>query len=244
MKKGITAMIIDDEREAIDYLEILLNESFPEVDVVSTACSSDEAIKKVFVKHPDLIFLDIEIDSLNGFDIVEKLEQENHFPYIIFITAYNKYAINAFKVNALDYLLKPVEVEDLKRAINKYSAQKEKDLQYQNIQNLLNNYHPKIRFNTRNGFILINPDEIVYCQADGNYSEIYVANQSKKVVSSNLKNLFKQLPNPQFKRISRYNIINEKYLIEVDRGKKECKLLVDGQEIVLNFSPKLFAKLS
>ncbi len=241
---AINVMIVDDEQEAIDYLAILLHEYFPEINITATAKSSEEAVNLAFRKHPDLIFLDIKIDSKNGFDIIKELGSEGHKPHIIFVTAYDKYAIEAFKTDATDYLLKPVDAEDLTRAVNKFAGQREKELQYQNIENRLNNYRPKIRFNTRTGYILLNPDDIVYCRADGNYSEIYLKGQPKKVVTSNLRNLIKQLPQPPFQRISRYNIINKNYLTEVDRGNRECKLFFNGEEVVLRYSPQLFSELS
>lgn len=240
MEREINVMIVDDEQEAIDYLSILLKENFPDINIVATAGSSKEALEKAFRKHPDLVFLDIKIDAKNGFDILNELKKENHTPHIVFVTAYNQYAVEAFKVNALDYLLKPVDNEELNRAVSKFYEQKGKDLQFQNIHNFLNNHRPKIRFNTRAGYILIHPDEIVYCQSDGNYTEIYLKDKSKKLVCYNLKNFLEQLPDVQFKRISRYYIINEKYLSEVDRGKQKCKLIVEGETIELKYSLIMF----
>lgn len=240
MDNEIKVMIVDDEQEAIDLLVILLSENFSNIKVVATARKSDEAINLVCRKHPDIIFLDIEIDTQNGFDVVEKLKQENHLPHIIFVTAYNKYAVDAFKTNALDYLLKPLDTKDLIRAIDKFAEQREKELQHQDIKNHINNYQPKIKFNTQNGYILVNPEEVVYCESDGNYSHLYLKDQSKKTVCYNLRNLFKQLPHPQFKRISRYYLVNENFLSEVNRGKQECILSVNEKEIILNFSSKMF----
>lgn len=239
MEREINVMIVDDEQEAIDYLSILLKENFPDINIVATAGSSKEALEKAFRKHPDLVFLDIKIDAKNGFDILNELKKENHTPHIVFVTAYNQYAVEAFKVNALDYLLKPVDNEELNRAVSKFYEQKGKDLQFQNIHNFLNNHRPKIRFNTRNGFILIHPDEIVYCQSDGNYSEIILKDKSKNIVCYNLKKLLKEISSTRFVRISRYNIINKDYLVEVDRGKKQCILSTNEWRITLGYSHEM-----
>ncbi|WP_394698686.1 LytR/AlgR family response regulator transcription factor [uncultured Draconibacterium sp.] len=235
----IKVMIVDDEQEAIDLLQILLKENFPEILVSATARSSTEAIEKAFRKHPDLIFLDIKIDHKNGFDILDELNEENHDPHIIFITAYNQYAIDAFKANAIDYLLKPIEPKELINAVNKYLSHSEKELHLKNVLGLINKNKSKIRFNITNGYILIHPEEIVYCQSDGNYSEIYLNDNSKKVVCYNLKNLLKKLPQPTFNRISRYNIINKDYLTEVNRKKQICKLNTNQKEIQLTYSSKM-----
>lgn len=237
MNDEIKAVIVDDEQEAIDYLSVLLQENFPEINIVATANSSGDALEKIFRKNPDLLFLDIKIDNKTGFDILLEIEKENHFPYIVFVTAYNIFAVDAFKANALDYLLKPVDAEDLRNAVSKFFTQKQKDLQFENLQNLLVQQNKKIRFNTRTGFVLINPDQIVFCEADGNYSEIQLINQSKVVVCLNLKNLMKELPAKHFKRISRSHIINEEFLSEVDRSQQKCILSVNGSNFQLSYSP-------
>ena len=237
---GYKVLIVDDELQAINNLVLLLEESFPELEICATAQTSEKAIQLAYRKHPDLIFLDIKIDKRNGFDIVKELEKEEHFPYIVFVTAHDQFAVNAFKFNAFDYLLKPVDKQDLERVINKFITQKEKDVSQKNVFQLLSKFQPKIRFNTRQGYILISPDDIVYCESDGNYTNLHLNDRTKKIVCYNLKNLLKLLPDTLFRRISRYNIINENYLIEVDRGKKVCILSIDGGVKMLNYSSKMF----
>jgi len=233
-------MIVDDEQEAIDYLAILIAENFPDIKIVATSKNSKEAVELTCRKHPDLIFLDIKIDLKNGFDVVRELEQENHKPHIIFVTAFTQFAVEAFKVNATDYLLKPVDPDDLKRAVNKYLKHRESNLVFENRRTLMNNYQPKVKFNTQKGYILVNPMDVIYCESDGNYSQIYLKGKTKKTVCYNLGNLLTLLPKEQFQRISRYNIINEFYLSEVNRGKQKCILSVDGEEVRLNYSSKMF----
>lgn len=240
MSDKINAIIVDDEQEAIDYLSILLKENCPQVELLTTSTNSDDALRKIDRHQPELVFMDIEIDHRNGFDVVNEIKTLNRVPHIIFVTAYDRYAVEAFKANATDYLLKPIEKEELIRAVNKYAdiAQKQVDLQY--IQKLIGKASSRLRFNTRNGYILIDPNEIVYCQADGNYTEIFLQDSSKKLISYNLRSLISQLPENSFKRISRFHAINEKFLREVDRGKHLC-LLQNGKEtITLSYSPKIF----
>lgn len=243
MESEINVMIVDDEQEAVDLLAILLKESFSNISIVATANSSDDAIKKAYRKHPDLIFLDIEIDKKNGFDIIEKLKQENHLPHIIFVTAYNKYAHDAFKTNAIDYLLKPIDAEDLKAAIQKFEHTKSTENQIAQIRDVLNQFPQKIRFNTRTGFILLNTSEIIYCKADRNYTKIFIAIDQFQLVSMNLASVEKKLPGFMFWRISRSLVVNSGFVSQIERKQKVCTLIFSQQKIELPASAEMLKQL-
>ncbi|MBN1820758.1 MAG: response regulator transcription factor [Prolixibacteraceae bacterium] len=232
----IKALLVDDEPEAIEYLTTLIAESSPNVDVVATASDIKEAFQKITCIYPDLVFLDIQLHEQTGFDLIKKLNEVSLSPYIVFVTAYDQFAIDAFKANALDYLLKPVEADDLIRVLNKYSLSSKNENISRQLDNLLNHYQTKIKFATRTGYIFLLPNDIVYCKADGNYTEIFLNDGSKKVVCQNLKKLTKILPATQFIRISRFHIINELYLAEVNRVKKEFILEVNGKKLIMHYS--------
>ena len=240
MQEKIQVMLVDDEQEAIDYLSILLRENCPQTEIVATATQSSEALRKVFRFHPQLLFLDIKMDGKDGFDIASEIQKEHHSPYIIFVTAYDRFAIDAFKANALDYLLKPVDPEELKRVVQKFLELYQKDLDFSQVRKLLSNENSKLRFNTRTGYILIDPNDIVYCQSDGNYSDIILQDGSKKTVTYNLGALLQQLSDEIFTRISRFHIIHEKFLTEVDRSTHSCVLQFGNQKIILPYSSKVF----
>ena len=240
MKQNRTAIIVDDEQEAIDYLTILMREAFPEIELVDTASNSEEALNSIYRFHPDLVLLDIKIDGRDGFDILKEIQKNNHLPHIIFVTAFNTYAIEAFRVNAIDYLLKPVEKKELQRAVSKFIDQTEHESYVANLKSIFENHTEKVRFNSRTGFILIDPAEILYCQSDGNYSEIYLADNTRKIVSYNLRNLMSIINNSSFHRISRFHLINEKYLVEVDKSKHSCFLINGKETIELTYSPRFF----
>ena len=240
MSDKINAIIVDDEQEAIDYPSILLQENCPDLELLATATTSDDALLKIGRHQPDLIFMDIKIDHRNGFDLVKEIEAESRMPHIIFVTAYDRYAVEAFKANATDYLLKPVEKEELMRAVKKFQSISNNQVDLQYIRKLIGKTSAKLRFNTRNGYVLVDPNEIVYCQADGNYTEIFLQDRSKKLISHNLRTLISQLPEDSFKRISRFHAINEVFLREVDRGKHLCLLQNGEQKVTLSYSPKLF----
>jgi len=240
MQEKIPVMLVDDEQEAIDYLSILLRENCPQTEIVATATQSSEALRKIFRFHPRLLFLDIKMDGKDGFELTADIQKDQHSPYIIFVTAYDRYAIDAFKANALDYLLKPVDPEELKRVVQKFLELYQKELDFSQVRKLLSSENSKLRFNTRTGYILIDPNHIVYCQSDGNYSDIILEDDSKKTVSYNLRALQQQLPEQSFKRISRFHIIHEKFLTEVDRSKHSCVLQFGDQKIILPYSSKVF----
>lgn len=239
MADKIYAMLVDDEQEAIDYLSILLEENCPQVELVATATNSTDALIKIYRFHPELVFMDIKIDDKDGFDIVEEMKSQNHVPHVIFVTAYDHYAIDAFRANATDYLLKPVEIVELCRAVEKYAEIREKYIDFQQFRKLVGTASSKIRFNTRTGYILVNPEDIVYCQSDGNYTELFLNDDTRKLVTYNLRNMALKLPE-SFKRISRFHVINEKYLSEVDKSKHQCFLKYGTAVISLNYSSRIF----
>lgn len=217
-------MLVDDEQVAVDYLTSLLAEHHPELEVVVTAVSSAEALDKYHRIFPDLLFLDVQIDDRSGFDIISEIYREGRNPYVIFVTAFDRYAVEAFRQNALDYLLKPVTPADLKRAVQKFITTREKDEPYRSIRNFMEQAQKKIRFNTREGFILFSPDEILCCEASQNYTKIFTINDHSEIISMNLGKIEEILTPPVFWRISKSHVVNTKYLTKVDRKRRECIL--------------------
>lgn len=243
METSFTCMIVDDESDAIDYLSNLINDKFEHLEIVATASNSKDAVKAYYSNFPDLIFMDIEIDELDGFGVLKEIYREKFQPYIIFVTAFNQYAVDAFRANALGYLLKPVHEVDLMNAVKKFMDSKERDLQYEKILSLFN-YPARIRFNTRTGFILLNVNEIFYCEAERNYTKIHKVTGKTEIVSINLSEVEKKLAELGFWRVSRSCLANSGYITEVDRKQKTCKLSYNGEEIVIAASPKLIKRIT
>jgi two-component system, LytTR family, response regulator len=243
MQPGFTCMIVDDEQDAVDFLSQTIRECCPDLQIVATANSSGDAIRKYLKFVPDLIFLDIEVDELNGFDILNEIYSEKRKPQIIFVTGYNRYAIEAFKTNALGYILKPVIPEDLVRTVRRFKETKELEIQHDKWWNFMRDYSGKIRFNTTSGFILVHPLEIVYCEADHNYTMIFTTAEKPLLVSLNLAVVENMLGPGNFSRISRSLLINGRYLTSVHRRNKTCTLHWEGKEIVLTGSGEMIRKL-
>lgn len=225
MNNHITALIIDDEPDARDGLEVLLRTYLPEVEVPDKAENAEEAIRKVMKYEPDLIFLDIKMPGKDGFYVAEELEKLGMETTIIFITAYDQYAINAIKHDAFDFILKPVDPDELVKAVTRYKNRKEKESLKIKIEKLHACLLPgRLKFSTRQGFVLIDPDEIIFCAAAGNYTDLYLVNGQKETITQQIGHIESQLNSEQFVRISRSHIINVRYIKAFNRKKRIVEL--------------------
>ncbi|MFZ0283042.1 MAG: LytTR family DNA-binding domain-containing protein [Bacteroidales bacterium] len=223
----ISVAIVDDEEHCIKSLEQYLSND-DRINIIATIKDPVSAIEQILEKKPDLLFLDIQMPGMTGFDILEVLNKTSVNPFVIFITAFEDYAVQAIRASAFDYLLKPVDKAELavsvERAINKI-YQEEFENNYSAL--LAHTSEKRIRFNTTGGFIMIDPKEIIFIQADWNYSEIHINKDRFEVVVINLGTIEKLLPKGDFARINRSVIINLKYLDKVIRGKRLCIMKKD-----------------
>lgn len=165
---------------------------------------------------------------MNGFDVLQAIGQTDIRPSVIFVTAFDRYAIQAIKSSAFDYILKPIDETELTLAVERFIAANALKEQKSNYEKLIGQMSKKkIRFNTTGGFILINTEDVVYIQADWNYSEIHFSKEKCEVVSMNLGSVEEMLPQGSFARINRSIIINLAWLEKVHRGKRICVLRKD-----------------
>jgi two-component system LytT family response regulator len=209
----IRALLIDDESHATETLNWLLNEYCPNVNVEAVCHSGEEGIQVIKNIKPDLVFLDIEMPNMNGFEMLEKV---NNLSFqVVFTTAYDQYAIKAFKVSAIDYLLKPIDKSELIKAVkkvaNNYPATGTADL-----ETLFNRLYAfkRLAVPTIEGVKLVNFEDISSCDSDGSYTVLNLIDGNTIVVSKTLKTIEKMLPIPPFVRIHNSHIVN---LNEVDR---------------------------
>ncbi|OQX75190.1 MAG: hypothetical protein B6D64_12115 [Bacteroidetes bacterium 4484_276] len=224
MSAKFKAIVIDDEKESTDLLLDLLID-FPEIEILKTYKYPVEGIKGIIHFKPDLLFLDIQMPEKDGFDVLREIRKYDINPIVIFITGYDKFALQAIKHAAFDYLVKPVDPAELKATIEKLKTNNNDDLANQ-VSKLINhlNSNVKLKFNTPTGFIIIDSSEIIYCLADRNYSEIHLSDGRKEVITCNLKKLFKTLPKNNFFRASRSLVINLNYIVKVERTKRKITL--------------------
>lgn len=225
----VNCLIIDDEAPAADALAEKLSSVSSQLRILDKINDPKQALTNILLKKPDLVFLDIQMPGMSGFDIMEALSHTDVRPFVIFVTGFDQFAIQAIRASAFDYLLKPVDDKELILAVERFLSRfKEKKQVISYHQLLEQTAGKKIRFNTTGGFIMMNPQDIVYIQADWNYSEIHLGKEKHEVVTMNLGSIEEILPQGKFARINRSVIINLAYLEKVQRGKRLCILRKDG----------------
>lgn len=241
--KHLSLIIVDDERSARELLRGLLTD-LPDVTILGEAENVDEALPLILKKQPDLLLLDIQMPGKDGFVLVEKLLQHEVNAEVIFVTAYEKYAVRAIKASAFDYLLKPVKKRDLEESLAKLAQKVQTGRMNERFSQLIYqlNDKRKLKFRNRTGFIMIDQEEILYCQADSNYTLIELDSGKRLTVSVNLGKVEEILPQPCFSRISRSAIINLHYLVEVDRKHMNCTVANQSRH-TLSVSKKYLKEL-
>jgi len=228
--RPLRTIIVDDEEKAIKNLEALLKE-FPQVQVVDKSSDPEKALGKIMLQKPDLLFMDIQMPEQNGFEIVQEVYRSGLKPDVIFVTAHNEYAITAIRYAAFDYLLKPVNHEELRLSLDRLLEKQNRLDKDERMQLLIKKMTKhKIKFTDTAGFMLIKPEDIIYIKADWNYSEIWFDKEKKELVTMNIGSVEELLPNDVFFRINRSTIININYLSKVIRKNMTAILVKDGQE--------------
>jgi two-component system, LytTR family, response regulator len=224
------ALIIEDELNVREGFIKLLNVFCPEVEVVGSADGVESGLKTISQTDFDILFLDINLPDGSGFDLVYRLKERNF--HIIFVTAYDKYAVEAFKISAVDYLLKPVAPDYLKKAIEKVKSMGRvtySNTQIEVIQEKLGNSPsvvPKIILKDTNGLNIIIIADILYCQAEGSYTIFYLKNGQEIVNSENLKNFESLLLPYSFIRCHNSYMVNLNHVVSIQK--------MDGGQIVLS----------
>jgi two-component system, LytTR family, response regulator len=241
MKEKLKALIVDDEEQARKLLKMLLQETMFVSDIL--IAQSAKAAHKILAEYePDLIFLDIKMPDEDGFAIAKELSLLNQRPGIVFVTAFEQYALQAIKHHAFDYLLKPVNRNELRQCILKYiEGQKDGSIvAHSHKSEEADERIPRIKVNTRSGTIFINPSQILYCQADGNYT-IICTGRKKQLCSMNLGKVEENLPSKGFIRVGRSFILNFEYVTVLDRKESKVTLERNGESVSIKI-PKLYLK--
>ncbi|MBO6880336.1 MULTISPECIES: LytTR family DNA-binding domain-containing protein [Winogradskyella] len=207
----LKAVIIDDEPKAIQSLIWELGNFKKEIEVTQSFTNPEEALKYLASHTPDCLFLDVQMPTIGGFQFLEQLEQINFA--VVITTAYDEYAIKALKHEAIDYLLKPIDSDDLRETIDKIKKHSDRFLNATKLENMLSNFNSKfdkkrITINTDGKLLFLDVDDIIYVESDGNYSTLFLQDQKKIVVTKKLKEVDAILPEHYFFRIHNSFIIN------------------------------------
>lgn len=230
----LRAIIVDDERHSLETTAILIRKFCPDVEVIAELQSPIDAVEIINTEEPDLLFLDISMPKMNGFELLNVLTYKE--ADVIFTTAYDEYALEGFKQGAVHYLVKPIDAEDLVESVQRVKK-KRTEGKSSGINGM--GLKPKIPISSLNGVELIEVDQIIRCESDGNYTTI-VLHQRKITVSKTLKEIEKQLVDfPFFFRLHNSHLVNLNQVVKYIRGEGGSVILSNQEEIGVSRSKKM-----
>jgi len=237
----IRSIIIDDEKNCIDSLAFDLQRNFPQIELIDTCTSPKQGLMSIRKQKPDLVFLDVQMPWMNGFEMLEMLDEIDFV--IIFTTAYDQFAAKAFRLSAIDYLLKPVDLNDLKEAVKKATDKIDQQSGKANIDNLLHNINnpeakQRVAFAGREGYEFIEIPSIVYAQAEGAYTHVFLNNKRKLIISKTLSDIEEMLPANQFQRIHHSTLVNLNHVTHFFKTDGGYIVLDSGEKLVVSKSKK------
>jgi two-component system LytT family response regulator len=233
----LRAVIIDDEADAVKFIEGIITEYCPNLEIAGTAHSAREGVSVITQTNPDLVFLDVQMPHGSGFDLLSSFPVKSFD--VIFITAYNHYAIQAIKFSAIDYILKPVNISELIEAVNKVE-QKRASKEYSNLnytsllENLKAPVPSKLAIPTNDGIEYLNTSEIIRIEADRSYSWFFLTDNRKHLVSRNLKEYQELLQDMNFFRPHNSHLINMIFVKKFIRHEGGYIEMTDGSNVPIS----------
>jgi two-component system LytT family response regulator len=237
----IRAIIVDDEPDCCEILVTLLGEYCPEVKVTGVYNNGRDALQPILQQRPDMVFLDVEMPKMNGFEMLEQLSPVNF--EIIFTTSYDQYALKAIRFSAIDYLLKPIDHNELVNAVQKVIRRSQKPIAQQ-VEILMQKLHypstpiSRIALPTIEGLQMIPVDAIISCEADSNYTIIYLKSKKKIVVSWTLKEVEEILTDHSFARVHRCFLVNLNEIEKYVKGEGGYLVMSDGTTVDVSRNKK------
>lgn len=232
----IKAIIVDDELGARESLSKMIEKNCKQLEVVAKADSAQAAFEAITNKQPDLVFLDIEMPNGNAFDLLEKFKEINF--NIIFTTAYDHYAIKAIKFSAVDYILKPIDPEELVEAVKRFEKKQQgaPNVLDKQFKTLLSNVRPenklkKVGIPDGDGLIFINLSDIIRCESDGNYTFFILTNGKKIIASRTLGEYEQMFTEDNFFRVHRSHLINLQHVKKYIKGEGGYVIMTDDSQV-------------
>jgi two-component system, LytTR family, response regulator len=234
------AIIVDDEPYCCETIATLLEDN-DQVEIVTECYNGIDALEAIREYNPGLVFLDVEMPKMNGFEMLQQLPSVNF--EIIFTTSYDRYALKAIRFSAIDYLLKPIDEEELKNAVQKVIRRSQKPIAEQLEILMQKIHHPatpvrKIAMPTMEGFQMIMIDSIISCEADSNYTTLHLKSNKKMVVCRNLKDIEEMLEDHSFTRVHRCYVVNLNEVEKFVKGEGGYLIMSDGSSIDVSRNKK------
>lgn len=233
--KKLNAVVIDDEVNARAALMGVVSANFPDIEFVGQAKNLPEGIKLIRKVNPDIVFLDVEMPEFSGLEILDFFDIKDINFHLVFVTAYDKFALDAFELSATDYIVKPVQVSDIERLLNKIAKLKPVNEEVKSVQN---NNHQKIILNANGGQVFVDANDIIYIRADGSYSDVILAGDKRLCISKRLAEFEKLMSMNNFFRIHRSHIINLNHITKISKVDGGSVFMSDGVELSISKDKK------
>jgi two-component system LytT family response regulator len=234
----IKTIIIEDEQKSRDVLASIIQKNCPDLNIAGLANSVREGVEMIRSLNPELVFLDISMPDGSGFDLLEQVH--GHKFELIFATASDQHAIRAIKYSACDYLLKPIDAEELKAAVARVVNKKKAVPNMENLQFLIQQLKradenfQKITLPTGNAYEIVNVKDIVRCEADGSYTNFYLSDKRKLMISAGLKHYEELLPESDFIRVHHHHLINMNHVVRFLKEDGGYAVMSDGSKIEIS----------
>lgn len=239
----INTILIDDEKNALEVLEMQLSRYCKEVTILASCDGGAKGIAAIKKYNPDLVFLDIEMPHKNGFDVLNETKGNSY--NVIFTTAYDQFAIKAFRVSAIDYLLKPVDITELQAAVEKVKQKKSSGKFEDNIKVLLNHLQggqqkmtDKIALPVGDAMQFFSPNDIIRCESESNYTHIFLADSKKITMAKTLKDVEENINGSPFFRVHQSHLINMNHISKYIKGDNAYVIMSDGSQIGISRNRK------
>ena|SRR5436190_12255695 len=234
----IKTLIIEDEQKSRDMLAALIQKNCPDLSVTGLAKNVAEGVDMIKQTNPELVFLDISMPDGSGFDLLEQVPGQKF--ELIFATASDQHAIRAIKYSACDYLLKPIDADELKAAVDKVVKKRKSMPNMENLQFLIQHLKraddnfQKITLPTGNAYEIVNVKDIVRCEADGSYTNFHLADKRKLMISAGLKHYEELLPENDFIRVHHHHLINMNHVVRFLKEDGGYAVMSDGSKIEIS----------
>ncbi len=234
----IKTVIIEDEQKSREMLAGIIQKNCPQLQIVGLAKNVNDGVEIINKENPELVFLDISMPDGSGFDLLEKVQ--GHKFELIFATASDQHAIRAIKYSACDYLLKPIDIEELKTAVEKVAQKKKAIPNMENLNFLIqqlkksDDSFQKITLPTGNAYEIVNIKDIIRCEADGSYTTFFLTDKRKLMISAGLKHYEELLPESDFIRVHHHHLINMNHVVRFLKEDGGYAVMGDGTKIEIS----------